>query len=214
MKKAIFILSAFLIIFICITILVYKVSNTPQPIGEASGEIDLSQEPIQESYSGEKFTVTVDGTTFTVEPVATYRGAFLVMSRKNYYASPEDDLAPVDLCVVWGELADPEHLEHISFSIQAGRWCSFSYSGDISLERSYIDSHFANMHVIPATENILKALKSIKKGEKIYLEGFLVNIYRGEKCVWRSSLKRTDTGSGACEIFYVTKVIISDAIYE
>ena len=214
MKKALFILSAFLIIFICVSLLIYKVGNMPQPAEEVSGEIDVSSEPVQEKYAGEKFQITIDDTTFTIEPVAGYNGSFLVVGKKYYYGSPEDKLVPLDLCVVWGKLAEPENLKHITFSIQAGRWCSFSYSGEMVLEGSYIDSHFANIHAIPATENILKALKSVEKKEKIYLEGFLVNIYHGERCLLRTSLTREDTGSGACEIFYVIKVVIGNAIYQ
>jgi len=207
------ILALFIVIFICVPILVYKAGNMPEPTGEVSGEIDTFYEPVQESYSGEKFPHVVEGVQFMIEPVATYEIAFVVLSIRYHYSTLEDKLSPVDLCVVWGELAEPENIEHI-YSLQAARWCSYRYDGELSLDAFYVESHVANIHVVPANENVLKAVKSIKKGQKAVLEGFLVKVYREGRLIWSSSLTRTDSGDGACEVFYVTKVRIDTVIYE
>lgn len=213
MNKVTLILLLFLIIFVALPILVYKVSTLPEPTGEVSGEIDTSQEPVQELYSGGTFPHTVEDFQFTIEPMASYEIWCLVMSRKFHYDTLEDKLSPVDLCVVWGELAEPENLQYIHF-FQESRFCSYSYDREMPLVTSYVESHVANIHIIPANENILKAAKSIKRGQKIYLEGFLVKVYKYDRCIWESSLERTDSGLHACEIFYVTKVRIGTAVYE
>lgn len=61
----------------------------------------------------------------------------------------------------------------------------------------YIINHSSNNHIIPATENLRKAVKSIKTGRKIVLEGFLVNLtgtYE-RQTVWSdTSMSRSDTG--------------------
>ena len=52
-------------------------------------------------------------------------------------------------------------------------------------------------------------LLSIKKGEYVELEGYLVTAYTTDSdsnIYWMSSDTRTDTGDGACEVIYVTDV--------
>ena len=209
MGKAKFIVIG-IVIFVVI-LLVYKYQTMPVPAGEAAGVIDVHLEPVQTPYSGETFYKEFDGTKFTLEPVATFSGSFLVVSTRYHYHSPTDKLSPVDLCVMWGELTKPEHREHVGFSIQAARWCSVNWDASIGLDKEYILSHFANIHLIPVNENVLKALKSVKTEQSIYVEGFLVNVYRDNKCIWRTSLSRTDSD---CEFLYLTEIIIGNWVYE
>jgi len=69
------------------------------------------------------------------------------------------------------------------------------------------------MRVKKASKNKLR----LKKGDKVYLEGYLVFIkgtVNGRNSWWNSSLTRNDTGNGACEILYLTRAVIGDIIYE
>jgi len=78
-------------------------------------------------------------------------------------------------------------------------------------------AHSANNHIVPVNENVGRAVKSVKKKDAVVLEGYLVNIqgsYKGRDVRWNSSLSRTDTGNGSCELFYVTKVRIESKVYE
>ena len=71
--------------------------------------------------------------------------------------------------------------------------------------------------MIPANENVRRAVKMIKEKDEVFLEGFLVSLkgtYKGETVTWNSSLSRTDTGDGSCELFYVSKVRIDTMVYE
>jgi hypothetical protein len=213
MNKAILILSLFVVIVVCVPLLVYKASTMPEPMGEAYGEIDTLSEPVQVSYTGQMFPHTVENFQFEIEPVAAYTISCVVISKRYHTNTLEDKLSPVDLCVVWGALSEPENLEHI-YSLQAGRWCSFRYTSELTVDQSYIENHIANMHLIPANENVNKAVKSIKEGQKIYMEGYLVKVFKYGQCIWVSSLSREDSGEGACEVFYVTKVRIGTAVYE
>ena len=45
--------------------------------------------------------------------------------------------------------------------------------------------------------------KSLRQGELVHLEGELVEATGPELGTWRSSLSRTDTGNGACELMLV-----------
>lgn len=108
----------------------------------------------------------------------------------------------------------PEYQKGIKYS-QSNRWYHYTYNKDFPLPRSYIYKHSANVHIIPANENITKGLKQIKKNDKVYLEGFLVYVkgkLKNRPGQWKSSLKRNDTGPGSCEVLYLKKIILGDQV--
>lgn len=198
-------------VIVAVPLLWFMIENTPQPTGEIQFELDTSSELVQGDCSKENILKTAGTVEFTLEPVATFSGAFHVLSAKHHYNSPVNELSPVDLCVAWGKVAEPQHLEHINFSIQTARVCNYSWDSGIGLSKDYVKSHIAHLHVIPSTENILKALKSVKNGQTVYVEGYLVNVYQYEKCIARTSLTRKDSD---CEFLYLGKIIIGNKVYE
>jgi hypothetical protein len=60
--------------------------------------------------------------------------------------------------------------------------------------------------VIPADAKIERALKSLRRGEIARIQGLLVDVERPGAPRWKSSLARTDTGAGACEILFATSL--------
>lgn len=122
----------------------------------------------------------------------------------------------MDLCIVWGGLAQEDAFRHISYS-QGSRWFRYRYDSESPYRRDYIDSHGSNNHVIPASKNVGRALDSIRVRDEVVLQGMLVDVdaeYRGGTVWWRTSLSTSDTGSGSCEVFYVEKARIGSQIYE
>ena len=75
----------------------------------------------------------------------------------------------------------------------------------------------ANTHLIPASDNIRKAMRFARKGDTVKLDGYLVNVEALKdgtiKSTWHSSTSREDKGNGACEILYVKNLQIGDRIY-
>ena len=63
----------------------------------------------------------------------------------------------------------------------------------------------SNMHIIPANPEIAKAIKKVKRGDLVRMQGELVEV-RDKNLVWKSSLTPTDTGDGACEVFRVSSI--------
>ncbi|MBU2709290.1 hypothetical protein KCM76_25060, partial [Zooshikella marina] len=57
-------------------------------------------------------------------------------------------------------------------------------------------------------EFVEDALKSVKKGDIIQLVGSLVNVDANDGWRWRSSMTRTDTGGGSCELIWVENLSI------
>jgi len=200
-----------------ISLLLLAGCNSPTPSNIASGDIDSSLAPIQDSYaSAETFTLTKKEGSFTVKPVAAYQISAMVVGKEPYSSGWQGAVAPVDLALAWGKLGEPESFKYVSYS-QRDRWYFYEYKDDSPFDNSYIIEHSANNHIIPASENILKAVRSIRKKQKIMLEGFLVNIagtYEGGNVWWNSSLSRKDTDNSSCEVFYVKKVTVDNKVYE
>jgi hypothetical protein len=64
------------------------------------------------------------------------------------------------------------------------------------------------MHMIPARKSIERQLKDLRPGNIVVLEGYLVDVDHPSGWRWRTSLSRTDTGNGACEIVYVESITV------
>ncbi|MFA6911255.1 MAG: hypothetical protein WCQ59_09065, partial [Candidatus Cloacimonadaceae bacterium] len=66
--------------------------------------------------------------------------------------------------------------------------------------------------------NLRKAMGRVKKKDQVLIDGFLVNVISTDRKNrignWTSSLTREDTGNGACEIIYVTRLRINNDVYE
>jgi hypothetical protein len=204
-------------IILSLLILILYGCSGPEPTSMEFEDIDTSQEPSQTPYdSNEIITMEIKNGLFTIKPLARYKASVMVAGKKSYSYGWTAKIAPTDLALVWGKLAEPEYDKYITYS-QSDRWYFFKYKQGTPFDASYIIRHSANNHIIPATENIQKAIKSIKEKQKIILEGFLVNLkgtYKEEKVWWNSSLTRNDTSDNSCELFYVTKVRIGNNVYQ
>jgi hypothetical protein len=191
--------------------------SKPEPTAVEHGEIDTSQNPIQAPANPEDIiTLEIEDGVFELKPKAKYKASVMVMSKKSYSHGWPGKIAPIDLALAWGKLTEPQYDKHIDYS-QSDRWYYFQYDSESPLTGGYIGDHSANNHIIPATENVRKALKSIKKKQKVVLEGYLVYLkgtYKGGEVFWNTSLTRKDHGDNACELFFVEKVRIGNNVYQ
>lgn len=124
------------------------------------------------------------------------------LSVEHYRTGREADLSPTDIAFGWGRMADPAIYEQLSIS-QSGRWYHWRYSGKPPLPVREIETSSANMHLIPASREVARALSSVNKGQLVSLRGYLVEVRARDGWMWRSSLTREDTGNGSCELVFV-----------
>ena len=196
------------LICLCIVVSLVNGCSKPEPTAVEHEEIDTSKDPLQTPANPEDIiTLEIKDGFFQLKPMAKYRASVMVMSKKSYSYGWTGEIAPIDLALAWGKLTDPRYDEHIDYR-QSDRWYYFEYDSESPLSGGYIGDHSANNHIIPATENLYKALKSIKKKQKVVLEGYLVNLkgtYEGGEVFWNSSLTRKDHGANACELFFVKR---------
>ncbi len=138
---------------------------------------------------------------YTLTPLARFQLAGRVLGSKRYRFDREAELAPVDLAMGWGPMARSEVLNAIEIR-QAGRWYHWR-ADQMPVPRRDIETNSANMHIIAASDTVAEALKRVRAGDRIRFRGFLVQVQGDDGWQWRSSLRRDDTGSGACEVVVV-----------
>ena len=91
----------------------------------------------------------------------------------------------------------------VESTTQSGRWYHYRWGAEgPPLPLAEIIRSSANMHLIPADENVARALARVSPGQTVRLQGWLVEARRDD-FVWRSSMSRDDSGGGACELVYV-----------
>jgi hypothetical protein len=78
----------------------------------------------------------------------------------------------------------------------------------MTLSRETVIAHSANTHVIPADPAVARRLSHLRRGQVVTLSGDLVDGVRDDGASIRTSLVRTDTGAGACEVMLVREVEI------
>lgn len=143
---------------------------------------------------------------YRVTPLATFEVEARVLSRERYRRGREADLSPIDLALGWGPMSAQEVIEHLDIS-QSNRY--FRWRADrLPLPPSVIAAHSANLHIIPAGDPIEKELMKIRKGHIVRLGGYLVQVNARDGWSWRSSLTRSDTGGGACELVLVDRIAV------
>jgi hypothetical protein len=135
---------------------------------------------------------------------ATFDLAARVLGRRDYRRGDWARLSPMDLALGWGPMSDPEILSRIDIR-QRGRFY-FWQVDEFPIPRHLIEQSSANMHIVPADPALLGVLEAIEEGDEIRLSGYLIDVDRDDGGYWRTSLRRDDTGDGACELFLVTAV--------
>ena len=143
---------------------------------------------------------------FYVEPLAAFGLQARVLGREDYRFDAGAVLAPVDLALGWSRMADPAVYGRLSIS-QGNRWYHYRWGQEgPPLPADEIVRSSANMHMVPATPEVARALASVRAGQVVVLRGWLIEARRDDGYLWRSSLTREDSGDGACELVYVCAI--------
>ncbi|WP_154246659.1 hypothetical protein [Kangiella sp. HZ709] len=181
---------------VVILILIYHKSQQPVVLGAG---VKVANAPIQIDIESAKPFIF---DTFEVTPLAEFDIKAKVILREDYSSDRGAKLSPIDLALGWGRMSDESVLEKIEFS-QSGRWYRYRYENP-PIPQQEIQSHSANMHLIPSTAVVGNQIDRVKAGQVIKIKGKLVSVIESETGFrWKSSLTREDTGGGACELIFV-----------
>jgi hypothetical protein len=142
-------------------------------------------------------------------PRARYEITARVLRKEIYRLDGGASLAPVDLAVGWGPMSDSTVVEQLDFS-QMGRffyWRPRDHT-TFALTMAETVAHAAQIHAIPADAEVEARLRSLRPGHVVTLRGYLVDIRGARGFAWNTSLSRTDTGDGACEIMWIQDAVV------
>ncbi|MCB1775317.1 MAG: hypothetical protein KDI88_17015 [Gammaproteobacteria bacterium] len=143
---------------------------------------------------------------YRITPLAEFSIKAKLLAREDYRFGREADLSPVDFALGWGRMSDEAVLDDIEIS-QSGRWYRWR-TASFPIPRREIETHSANMHLIPADEAVGDVIGAMRKGQVVELSGFLVSADADDGWRWVSSLSRQDTGGRSCELIYVRRAKI------
>ncbi len=177
---------------------------------------NLKTNPQQYSVNEPGFDFSYQGETYNVDPVADYELYGLVVSHNNiggltdaYHSSKSVDLK--DVCVVWGTNVMSDVYQRVTFT--SGAWtCYFNFENSKDADDFEL-SQISNNHLLTADVQVQKQIRNLNIGDQIHLQGYLVNYANAQTPTQlrRSSTVRTDTGDGACEVFYLEKLNVLKA---
>ena len=167
-----------------------------------TGPVNVNAAPVQTPTTAPAFAFK----GYTLTPIADFTVSARILSKSIYRLDQEATLAPVDLALGWQSMANPSVLAKIDIS-QGNRFYHW-YTDNFPIPRSDIETQSANMHMIPSTDAIADQLKALPEDETVRITGQLVSITSSNGWHWSSSTIRSDTGAGACEVIYVTDVVL------
>lgn len=143
---------------------------------------------------------------YQIEPLARFSIEARVLRAEHYRLDRGAELAPVDLALGWGAMSDTAVLEKLKIT-QGMRFYHWqSVESGLPIPRYDIETHSANMHMVPADESVAKLLQEARRGHIVKLSGYLIEASAPDGFRWRSSLTRDDTGNGACELIWVERI--------
>lgn len=169
--------------------------DCPLPARVAAGE-----EPLQTDVPDGVRPFALQAATLT--PLAGFSVQARVLSREDYRSGREAELSPTDLALGWKRMADDDVIGALDIS-QSSRWYHYRWSDQPPLEPSEIARSSANMHLIPGNDAVARTLATIRRDDRVRIDGWLVEANASDGWRWRSSTSRTDSGGGACEVIYV-----------
>jgi hypothetical protein len=142
---------------------------------------------------------------FRITPLADFRIEARVLGTERYSLGREAELAPIDVAFGWGPMSDNAVIDRLRIS-QGNRFYMYFWEGEPPIPVSEIVRHSANMHMIPSSPEIEERLERLRTGSVVSLRGKLVQVDSSDNWHWKSSLSRTDSGAGACELVWVEEI--------
>ena len=174
---------------------------TSRPVHPPDGVI-APNEPLQTAI---ETATTVHHGRWTLTPRANYDITARILGREDYRFDALAGLVPEDLALGWGPMSDNRVLAAFDIS-QSARFYTWRPHSALPIARQDVTEHSANTHVIPADTLTKAQLARLRVGEVVRLTGVLVDAVRDDGAWVRTSMTRTDSGAGACEVMLVERV--------
>jgi len=172
-----------------------------RPVHPADGPI-APDDPLQADADGASPTALG---RWRLTPRARYDITARILAREDYRFDRLSDLIPEDLALGWGPMSDNKVIRAFDIS-QSVRFYSWMPKQALPIPRQAVIEHSANTHVIPADAGVARQLERVRIGQVVHLRGYLVNAVRDDGVYITTSMTRSDSGPGSCEVLLVEQV--------
>jgi hypothetical protein len=177
-----------------------------RPLRHAPGVL-VAGSPVQEDVPPQ----TILRGDFRLTAVARYTLRGRVLGKKRYWDKPQNQLVPIDVAVGWDRMSDQAVLDQFSRFSMGNRFFFYEWARQPPLPREEIERSAANNHIIATDAGVARAVRALRRGQLVEMQGWLVEAEGPRGFRWVTSRRRDDTGNGACEVFYVEKILASDS---
>lgn len=173
----------------------------------------VRRNPLQIDAPVGSFLFPYRGHEYVVQPVADYEIAGLVVTHNDissimdaYHTSDSVDFR--DICLVWGVNVSSNVFRRATFFSMP--WSCHVKFNDQNAADSFVYEQISNNHLLTDNESVRKKILEMRVGDQVYFRGKLINYWpKGQSELARNtSLVRTDTGNGACEVLWVDEARI------
>lgn len=166
-------------------------------------ELDSENEPIQKDIHDITFK---HNDIYTIRVTHQYYGEVKILGTREYNQKGAGSLSPIDLVFGWEEMARPNIYNRVNIS-QRGRWYYWNISKKF-IPLNKISHNSSNNHIIPYDKHVYDTIMNLDYGDTIKFSAYLVRIKGKDGSYWNSSISRTDTGNGACEVILMMDIEI------
>jgi len=177
---------------------------TERPVRHGPGVVAPGKPHQVKIKSGAAAPFSFEG--YTLTPLANFRLKARVLAKARYRFDRESDLCPYDLALGWEQMSDESVLDRLKIW-QSHRFYYWS-ARTLPVPKKEIERSSANMHPIPSSREVSTAIRRVRKGHVIEMAGALVRVDAPDGWHWVSSLQRSDSGYGACELIWVEQMRI------
>jgi hypothetical protein len=177
---------------------------------------EVYEAPRQEPVEVRPFPVRVGGIEYRVQPLFRYELRGLVVSRHDTSAWWDvmhrdwwkDHLNVADLCVVWGDNLASGVYRALRF--WSGTFTCYAGAGDPKDWERFDPTALSNNHLLAADPAIARTLRGIRPGDQVVVRGSLAEYAHDAGMQFRrgTSIRRDDSGNGACETIWVDEVTV------
>jgi len=174
----------------------------PSTIAQPAGLIVAANPPVQRALTGSAPQTFDD---LSLQPLAEFAFDARLISLAWYSSGAEARYSPVDLGIGWERMSDSANIDALDWR-HGSRFLNYRFSDQPPIPQSEIDRSVANLHILPASDSVLKQIERLRPGQRIVGRGLLVNARRADGWYWNTSLTRDDTGAGACELLLLTDI--------
>lgn len=202
------------------------IQDTPVTSHTKSEAINLLKSPVQTPVDADEFLSEKDKFKDSVIDHYKINAKVLAVAinHEDYDYGPK---SPIDIGLIWGDVAISDYDQYIKYKhapnsnysflkIETAQTLIINWKGNLpnGWTTDYVMEHITNNHVLPANENVCKALARLKKKQKVILEGYVLSPNADTIAEIESHIGHYNPDDYPCKNFYVKKVQVGDKVYE